>query len=312
MSRRRSGWTLSDMPDQAGKTVVITGANSGLGLRSAEALAGAGAKVLMACRNPQKGADALEKVAGKASGPAPELVTLDLADQESVVSAAKDVAGRTDHLDVLLNNAGIMAVPLSRNANGWESQLATNHFGHFALTGRLLPLLLAADAPRVVTTSSQAHRAGGMNFDDLQWHKHYRKWRAYGRSKLANLHFAFELDRRTAAAGTPLVSAAAHPGYADTHLQTVGPEASGNKVMEGLMGLANQYFAQSAAAGALPQLYAATMLDVRGGDYFGPKGPFEQHGPPTRVKAKKAAYDRADAARLWEISESETGVAFAF
>jgi len=302
------GWTLADMPDQADRTVLITGANSGLGLRSAEALAASGARVLLACRNPAKGAEALESVKAKATGAAPELVALDLSDQDFVADAAADVATRTDHLDVLMNNAGVMAIPLARNAQGWEMQLATNHFGHFALTARLLPLLLAGNAPRVVTTSSQAHRPGRIDFDDLQWERRYMKWLAYSRSKLANLLFAFELDRRARAANAPLTSVAAHPGYANTHLQAVGPEQSGSKISASLMRVGNRLLAQSDADGALPQLYAATMPDVQGGEYFGPKGLGEQKGPPTRVKAKKVAYDAEIARRLWETSEQLTGV----
>ena len=310
MLSRMAGWTIAEMPAQSGKTVLITGANSGLGLRSAEALAGAGARVLMACRNPSKGAAALTDVAAKATGPAPELVALDLADQASITTAAKDIADRTDHLDVLMNNAGIMAVPLGRNAQGWELQFATNHLGHFALTGRLLPLLLAADAPRVVTTSSQAHRGGKIDFDDLQWQKRYSKWFAYCRSKLANLLFAFELDRRAQAAHTKLLSVAAHPGYAATHLQAAGPEAAGRKLTARVYEIGNRIIAQSDADGALPQLYAATMPDVQGGEYFGPKGAFEQKGPPTRVRAKKPAYNLETARRLWDVSEQLTGVVF--
>lgn len=291
--------------------MVITGANSGLGLRSAEALARRGATVVLACRDPQRGEAARDAVAAVASAEAPVLVRLDLSDQQSVRACAERLAAQLDRVDVLMNNAGIMAVPLRRTAEGWESQFATNHLGHFALTGLLLPLLARSAAPRVVTTSSNAHRIGRMDWDDLQGERRYRKWRAYGQSKLANLLFALELDRRARAAGSPLVSVAAHPGYAATHLQAVGPELSGARLLARLYEIGNR-FAQSDEMGALPQLYAATMPDVRGGEYFGPDGIGEWRGHPTRVRPSAAARDEAAARRLWEISERLTGVRFAF
>jgi NAD(P)-dependent dehydrogenase (short-subunit alcohol dehydrogenase family) len=299
-------WTTADMPDQSGRTVLITGANSGLGLRSAEALAGRGARVLLACRNAAKAAAALDAVRARASGPEPEVVALDLADLDSVRTAAKDVESRIESLDVLLNNAGIMAVPRATTPQGFESQLGTNHLGHFALTGLLLPLLLAAPAPRVITTSSQAHRTGTMRWNDLQWTRGYERWRAYGQSKLANLLFTRELDRRARAAGSVLVAAAAHPGWAATHLQ------SGEGVAKRLSALGNRVFAQSDAQGALPQLYAATMPDVAGNDYFGPDGLFERAGYPKRVGCTAAARNDADASRLWTVSEELTGVTYTF
>jgi len=301
-------WTVADIPDQSGHNVLITGANSGLGLRSAEALARAGARVLLACRNPTKAAEALTAVEACATSAAPSVVQLDLADLASVESAVDEVKRRVDHLDVLMNNAGVMAVPLARTADGFEMQFGTNHLGHFALTGRLLPLLLAAPAPRVISTSSQAHRIGRMHWDDIQSRQKYSKWSAYGQSKLANLLFMFELDRRATAEHSPLVAAAAHPGYAATHLQAVGYE--GKAFMTRVMHLGNQLLAQSDAEGALPQLYAATMPDVKGGDYYGPDGMFERAGAPEKVGRRKAARDAQAAQRLWEISEQETGVTY--
>jgi NAD(P)-dependent dehydrogenase (short-subunit alcohol dehydrogenase family) len=303
-------WTAADIPDQTARTVLITGSNSGLGLRSAEALARAGARVLLACRNPAKAAEALTAVEACATTAAPSVVPLDLADLASVEAAADEVGRRVDRLDVLMNNAGVMAVPLSRTADGFEMQFGTNHLGHFALTGRLLPLLLAADAPRVISTSSQAHRMGRMRWDDLQWRKRYSKWMAYGQSKLANLLFTLELDRRAKAERTSLLAAAAHPGYAATHLQAKGPELAGQKLAGRVMDLGNRLVAQSDAEGALPQLYAATMPDVSGGDYFGPDGLFERVGAPTKVGRKRAARDTDAAQRLWEISERDTGVTY--
>ena len=305
-----TNWTASDIPDQHGRTILITGANSGLGLRSAEALARAGARVLLACRNAQKAAEALEAVEGCATMAVPAVISLDLADLSSIDKAATAVAARTDRIDVLMNNAGVMAIPLRRTADDFEMQFGTNHLGHYAFTGRVLPLLLAADHPRVVTTSSQAHRIGRMRWDDLHWRTRYSKWPAYGQSKLANLLFMCELDRRATQEGSALMSLAAHPGYAATHLQAAGPELAGNKLMGRTMDLGNRVFAQSDEHGAWPQLYAATMPDVRGGEYYGPSGPFEMRGSPKKVKPSRAALDADAARRLWEISEKETGVIY--
>jgi NAD(P)-dependent dehydrogenase (short-subunit alcohol dehydrogenase family) len=228
-----------------------------------------------------------------------------------VARAADDIAGRVERLDVLLNNAGVMALPLGRTAQGFEMQFGTNHLGHFALTGRLLPKLLAAEAPRVVTVASQAHRMGRIRFDDLNWERgRYSKWLAYGQSKLANLLFTLELDRRAASAGTELLAAAAHPGYASTHLSAAGPEMSGNRVMLQATKLSDRLFGQSDAMGALPQLYAATMPDVTGGDYWGPDGPFESRGHPARVDRTKRALDSQDALKLWGRSEELTDVTY--
>jgi NAD(P)-dependent dehydrogenase (short-subunit alcohol dehydrogenase family) len=307
---RMTSWTVADIPDQTGRTVLITGANSGLGLRSAEALARAGAEVLLACRNPKKAADALEAVAACATGSKPSVISLDLADLSSIEAAAGEVADRVDHLDVLMNNAGVMAIPLRRTADDFEMQFGTNHLGHFALTGHLLPLLLAASNPRVVSTSSQAHRIGKMRWDDIQWRNRYSKWMAYGQSKLANLLFAFELDRRAKSEGSDLTAVAAHPGYASTHLQAAGPEMAGNSLMGRVMNFGNSIVAQSDAEGALPQLYAATMPEVRGGEYYGPSGPFEMRGAPKQVGRTGAARDATAAHRLWELSEQETGVSY--
>ena len=305
-------WTAAAVPDQTGKTIVITGATSGLGLSSAHVLAGAGARVLMAARNADKATRARDEVASSARGAEPEVVALDLADLGSVRTAAADIAKRVDAVDVLMNNAGVMALPLGRTAEGFEMQMGTNHFGPFALTALLLPQLLATDAARVVTTSSGGHKVGRMRWHDLHWRNSYRRWGAYAQSKLANLLFAYELDRRASAARTSLVSVAAHPGYASTHLQAAGPEASGRRLMGRVMALGNRLLAQSADDGALPQLYAATMPDVSGGDYFGPGRLMELRGAPTKVTASAAARDRASASRLWGVSERLTGVSFAW
>jgi NAD(P)-dependent dehydrogenase (short-subunit alcohol dehydrogenase family) len=298
------------MPDQAGRTVLVTGASSGLGLRSAEALAARGARVLMACRNETKAAAAREQVASGASGPPPEVVLLDLADLSSVRAGAEKVAGSVDRLDVLMNNAGVMAVPLSRTADGFEMQFGTNHLGHFALTGLLLPLLGQAPAPRVVTTSSHMHRSGRIAWDDLAAERRYRRWPVYSRTKLANLLFAYELDRRARQAGSNLLSVAAHPGYAATHLQLAGSEQSGRRLTARVMSLGNHLIAQTDAMGALPQLYAATAPGVEGGQYLGPDRFFQLRGHPTKVSSSRRSRDPEAARRLWQVSQELTGVQY--
>ncbi|HEX5367608.1 MAG TPA: oxidoreductase [Acidimicrobiales bacterium] len=309
--------STADLPDQTGRTVLITGANSGLGLASAEALARRGATVLMACRDPARAEVARTSVAEVAAGPQPRTVPLDLADLASVRAAAESVGGSVERLDVLMNNAGVMAPPLSRTADGFELQLGTNHLGHFALTGLLLPSLRRATAPRVVTTSSSMHRQARGRWDDLNYERTtYRRWPAYGRSKLANLLFVRELGRRAAAAGSDLVSIGAHPGYAATQLQVNTARSSGNRVaatvLGAVMAAGNAVLGQPAAGGARPQLYAATAPEVRSGDYYGPGGPFEMRGAPRPAGMSSAARDDAAARRLWEASEELTGVTYAW
>ena len=296
-----ANWTANDIPDLSGKTAVVTGANSGLGYETALALAGHGANVVMACRDERRGTEALERVRSEAPDASVELSLLDLADLTSVRKFAESYAGERHQLDILVNNAGVMALPERREtADGFEMQLGTNHFGHYALTGLLLPQLQARPGSRVVSVTSFGHKVGRMDFDDLQWERKYRKWFAYGRSKLANLLFTFELDRRARAGGSAIVAAVAHPGYAKTNLQS------------GTSFQASTFMAQSAADGALPQLYAATAPDVQSGEFFGPSGFMEQRGAPKRVKAAKKAYDTEDARRLWELSEQSTGVTYSF
>jgi NAD(P)-dependent dehydrogenase (short-subunit alcohol dehydrogenase family) len=286
-------WTIADAPDQRGRTYIVTGANSGLGAATARALAECGARVVLACRNAEKGAAAAATMPGDVS-----VRRLDLADLTSVRAFAAD----TDPFDVLVNNAGVMAVPLARTVDGFESQIGTNFLGHFALTVQLLPLI----GDRVVTVSSNAHRWGRINVDDLNWQRrHYRRWFAYGQSKLADLMFAYELQRRLHAAGSGVRSVAAHPGYAATELQS----AAGSRA-DRIMSLGNRILAQSAERGALPTLYAATMPDVRGGDYWGPDGLVELVGSPTRVSSSRRSKDGRTAIRLWNRAEELTGVAF--
>lgn len=288
------------MPDLSGRTALVTGANSGLGFHTALELSRHGARVLLACRSPQRAEQALGRLS--LAGGKGELVTLDLSSLASVRAAAAEVAGRVEMLDLLVNNAGVMAPPRTLTEDGFELQLGTNHLGHFALAGRLLPLLLAAPAARVVTVSSGAHRMGSIAFDDLMGERSYRRWGAYGQSKLANLLFTRELDRRF---GDRLTAVAAHPGYAATHLQT----GQGQPLLEALMRVGNATIAQSDAAGAWPTLYAATAGGVRGGQYFGP-GLFELRGHPKQVGRSAAAQDDAAAARLWTVSAELTGTSY--
>jgi len=303
-------WTADDLPDLSGKTIVVTGGNSGIGYEAAIQFARKRARVVLACRNMDKAHAAAERIAALAPGAPVEAMALDLSSLASVRGFADAFKGRNRMLHVLCNNAGVMALPYCRTADGFEMQFGTNHLGHFALTGLLLDRLLAADGARVVTVSSSAHRMGQIRFDDLQWEHGYRKWRAYGQSKLANLLFAFELQRRIEAAGAKLISVACHPGYAATNLQAMGPRMQGSAVMEMLMRVSNRLFAQSAAMGAMPTLYAAAAPDLRGGEYIGPDGLGEMWGHPAKVDCSAAAHDTAAAARLWQISEQLTNVRY--
>ena len=287
------------MPAQAGRRVIVTGANSGIGLVAARELARAGARVTLAVRSEEKGRAAAAGMPGEV-----DVRRLDLASLDSV----RAFAGAWDEpLDLLVNNAGLMAPPYATTADGFEMQLGTNHLGHFALTGLLLDRLLAAPDPRVVTLSSGAHRMGQMRWDDLQWTQGYRPWAAYGQSKLANLLFTFELQRRAGEAGTPLRALAAHPGYAATELQ----KGTHSRAQELAMQVLNRVVAQSADAGTLPTLYAATA-DLPGATYVGPDGPGEMRGSPKVVGVSRAAADPASQRRLWEVSEELTGVRYAF
>jgi NAD(P)-dependent dehydrogenase (short-subunit alcohol dehydrogenase family) len=306
------GWSATDIPDSTGRTFVITGGNSGLGYETALALVRKGARVILACRNLGKAEVAVDSLRAERNDAEVEAMELDLASLESVQRFTDAFRKRHDSLDVLVNNAGVMALPLRRTAEGFEMQIGTNHLGHFALTGRLLDLLLSNDGRRVVNVSSTAHKAGWIRFDDLQWEQGYRKWLAYGQSKIANLYFTYELQRRLEAAGSPCIAVAAHPGYAATNLQHAGPRMDGSLLMERVMSVANRLASQSAAMGALPQLYAATAPGVEGADYFGPGGFMETKGHPARVSSVARAHDADTAARLWEVSEELTGVRYAF
>jgi NAD(P)-dependent dehydrogenase (short-subunit alcohol dehydrogenase family) len=285
-------WTTDDMPNQRGRTYLITGANSGIGLTAARALGAAGAHVVLAVRDLGRGNAAAATISGST-----EVRQLDLADLASVRRFADEWSG---DIDVLINNAGIMGVPEGRTADGFELQIGTNHLGHFVLTNLLLPQV----TDRVVIVASGSHRHGRIDRADLNWErKRYARWFAYGQSKLANLLFLLELQRRLDAADSPLRAVAAHPGWAATNLQTRG----GNRVHDALGRLGNRLVAQPDDMGALPTLYAATE-DLPGGSYVGPDGRFELRGSPTLVGRSKAALDADTAAWLWTESERLTGV----
>jgi NAD(P)-dependent dehydrogenase (short-subunit alcohol dehydrogenase family) len=283
---------------------VVTGANSGLGLATTRELARAGARVVMACRNLTKAESARSEIESAVPAAQLEVEELDLASLDSVRAFAERFKSGHDGLDLLINNAGLMATPRARTADGFELQFGTNHLGHFALTGLLLGKMRSRPDARVVTLSSTAHRTGRIAFDNLNGDRRYFRWRAYGQSKLANLLFALELDRRLRAAGWAVKSLAAHPGYAATNLQSTGPPLIDRLVMI----VPNAVIAQSDDMGALPTLYAATEPGVEGGTYVGPDGLAEQRGHPKPVSPSNAARDEQVARRLWEVSEQMTGV----
>ncbi len=307
-------WTLSDIPDQTGRVAVVTGANTGLGLETAAGLAGAGATTVLACRSLERAEAARSELLGRHRDADVQVLRLDLGDLDQVADAAAEAVERFPAIDVVVNNAGVMIPPRSETAQGFELQLGTNHLGHFAWTAQVFPAVVAAPGSRIVTVSSIAHRQGRMHWDDLQWERRYERSAAYGQSKLANLLFAFELQRRLLAAGmadreTGTISLAAHPGVSATELVRHVPGA-GLPVIGTLIGLATSVVAQPASRGALPQLRAATDPDAGGYDYYGPAGWNETRGEPVVVQPMAHARREEDWARLWSISEELTGVEF--
>ena len=306
-----SAWTTADIPDLGGKTILVTGANSGLGYETALALAGKGAHVLLACRDQTKGRAAEAQIRAAHPRATTTLVPLDLATLADIRRCADALRAAYPRLDVLVNNAGVMALPYRKTQDGFEMQFGTNHLGHFALTGLLLDRLRATPGARIVTVSSGFHRLGKIRFDDPQWERGYSKWGAYGQSKVANLLFTYELQRKLDAAKADVISVAAHPGYAATNLQAAGPRMEGSSLAERLSEIGNRLFAQSAAMGALPQLYAAVAPDIRGGDYVGPSSIGELWGSPRKVGSNPHSRDVAAAQRLWALSETLTGVRYA-
>ncbi len=301
------GWTAADIPDLTGRRAVVTGASSGLGLETARALAAHGADVVMTSRDPGRAEQAVRRVLTDVPHASVRPAELDLADLASVRALAADLG--QEPLDLLVNNAGVMAVPPRHTADGFELQMGTNHLGHFALTGLLLPALLARPGARVVTVSSFLHWFGSLDLGDLMSERSYDPWRAYCGSKLANLLFVRELDTRARLVGADLVSVGAHPGYARTNLVAAGP-AAGRRITGAVLRAGTALAGQSARSGALPQLRAATDPGVRGGEYFGPRGPGEQRGLPTRVRPSANARDDRAAGLLWAESERLTGVTF--
>ena len=302
-----AGWSTADIPDQHGRTALVTGANSGIGFHVALELARRGAAVLLACRDAGRGRTAVTAILDQVPAAVVKPVRLDLADLDSVARLADRVA----ELDLLVNNAGVLAVPERRlTAQGFELQFGTNHLGHFALTGRLLPALLTRPGSRVVTVTSLVHRFASLRLDDLHGEHGYGRWRAYARSKLANALFTLELDRRLRATGAAALSAGAHPGYCRTALLTNGPRLGSGELHARVLGLAASISGQPAARGALAVLRAATDPRTRGGDFYAPGGLTQMEGAPRRVPFGRVARDEQLAARLWRVSETLTGVGF--
>jgi NAD(P)-dependent dehydrogenase (short-subunit alcohol dehydrogenase family) len=301
-----SGWNASDIPDQGGRTAVVTGANSGIGLVTAQELARRGARVILACRSEARGKQAQEHIARQVPGADVQFRPLDLAELSSVREFAASYP--YERLDLLINNAGVMALPYGRTADGFETQFGVNHLGHFALTGLLLPKLLDTPGARVVVVSSFMHALANIDMGDLNSERRYRRWVAYSRSKTANLLFVHELARRLGAAGSDVVAAAAHPGYADTNLQTAGARLEGKRTTERFMQAGNRIMAQAAESGALPTLYAATAPGVRPDSFTGPR--LGWRGAP--APSQRAKWTRNDTAgeRLWVASEQLTSVTY--
>lgn len=299
--RKQSHWTEANIPDLSGKTAIVTGANSGIGYETARALAQHGATVIMACRNLEKANTAANKIQALNPSGRVMVMQLDLADLDSVHTFANTFKETYTDLHLLINNAGIMIPPFGLTAQGFESQFGVNHLGHFALTALLIDRLNSTPEARIVTVSSIAHRFGTIDFDDLNWQgKQYEKMQAYGQSKLANLLFTYELQRKLASSNHDTIAVAVHPGYTSTKLQEDTQ----------MMNLLNRMLAQPQPMGALPTLYAATANDIEGGRYYGPSGLGELGGNPDRVQSSSASMNKQDAARLWQLSEQLTNVEF--
>ena len=306
MTLKPRSWTLQDLPDQTGRIVLVTGANSGTGFETSKAFARRGARVILACRQTERAMAAEHRIRAEVPGALLERVELDLGSLASVREAARVVLSRHDRLDLLINNAGVMIPPYTLTADGFELQFGTNHLGHFALTGLLLPLLTATPGSRIVTMSSMAHKHGRIRFEDLQSARRYRAWAAYGQSKLANLLFTFELQRRLLEARSGALALAAHPGVANTALQR---HLTGHPCLRLLMA-AFKPLAQDAAGGALPLLRAAVDPGAQGSDYYGPGGCLELKGAPVKVPSSARSRDQDVQKRLWATSEHLTGVVY--
>ena len=296
----KHNWNADQLGDQNGRVAIVTGANSGIGFETARVLAAKGATVVMACRNLDKANPKADEIRTAHRGAKVEVMQLDLSDLDSVRRFAEAFRTKHSRLDLLINNAGIMVPPYGKTVQGFETQFGVNHLGHFALTGSLLDLVTNTPDSRIVTVSSVAHLMGRIDFSDLNWENGYKAQAAYGQSKLANLLFTYELQRRLTAAGKHTLAVAAHPGWTETNLQE---HAKAVKFL-------NRFLAQQPLMGALPTLYAATEPSVNGAEYYGPSGFLEMNGPPKRVKSNKRSRDRNVAERLWNVSEDLTGVHF--
>ena len=297
-------WTSKDMPDLKDKNVVVTGANSGIGFEVTKKMASKGAHVIMACRSLERGGEAKERLEKDLENPSLEVRKLDLGDLSSVSEFVEEYRANNDRLDILCNNAGVMAIPRQETIDGFEKQFGINHLGHFALTCKLMPVLEESDEARIITQSSGLHENGSINFDDLMMEEDYDKWSAYAQSKLANILFAYELQKRLKDKDTDIKSVACHPGYASTNLQYRGPQEEGSKLKLAGMKLANTLFAQSAAKGALPMLYAATSKDIEGGEYIGPGGLGKMRGYPEVQDSSPESQNKDVAEALWTRSEA--------
>jgi NAD(P)-dependent dehydrogenase (short-subunit alcohol dehydrogenase family) len=300
-------WTAADVPDQHGRTVVITGANSGIGFEAAKALAEGGATVVLACRDTDRAGQAADRIRADVLNADIRITELDLASLGSIRAAAERIRADHSRIDLLINNAGLMIPPYGRTEDGFELQFGTNHLGHFALTGLLVDRMVTAPGSRIVTVSSNAHKGGRINFDDLQSTQRYSRMAAYGQSKLANLLFTYELQRRLAEAGAETIAVAAHPGGSRTELTRNTPG-----LFRPLTGILMRIVGQSAAMGALPTLRAAVDEAVCGGDYYGPNGRSGQTGYPKLVESNALSHDTAAARRLWIESERLTGISYPF
>ncbi len=298
---RNNEWNAENIPDQGGTVVAVTGSSSGIGYETARVLANKNAEVIIAARNLEKGHTAAQKIKSQYQKANVKVMRLDLADLSSVERFAEEFKSKYPRLDRLINNAGVMVPPYSKTVDGFELQFGTNHLGHFALTAGLMSLLQETKGSRIVNVASSAEKFGRLNFDDLTWEKRqYKAWRAYGDSKIANLYFTYELNRRLKGSGSEVIITAAHPGWTATELQR---HAS-------ITGFLNDFFAQDISMGALPTLRAAYDKEAHGGEYYGPNGFMELRGYPVQVSSNKLSKDQTIAARLWKVSENLTGVLF--
>jgi NAD(P)-dependent dehydrogenase (short-subunit alcohol dehydrogenase family) len=299
-------WTTENIPDQSGRVAIVTGSSSGIGYETARVLANKKATVIIAVRNLEKGNSAAEKIRKQNEKADVSVMRLDLANLASVKDFAEEFKNKYSRLDLLINNAGVMIPPYSKTADGFELQFGTNHLGHFALTTQLFDLLNRTKGSRVVNVSSSGHRWGNIDFDDLTWEKRkYRAWNAYGDSKIANLYFTHELDRRLKAVGSLAIATSAHPGWTATELQR-------NVGFDGIMQFLNRTFAQDISMGALPTLRAAFDTEAKGGEFYGPGGFLGMWGYPVKAEPNNLSQDKAIAERLWKVSEELTGVRFSF